>query len=69
MRSQHAGRIVRQRKLNRNTPQQVLREDEIESSEYESLQGQYKVETGVEKSEESVSLPLDFEALIVICVT
>lgn len=54
MRTQPAGRVVRQKKLNRSTHQQVLREDQIESAEYDSLQGQHKVETGVEKAEENV---------------
>ncbi|RAL60165.1 hypothetical protein DID88_000789 [Monilinia fructigena] len=53
MRTQPAGRVVRQKKLNRSTHQQILREDQIESAEYDSLQGQYKVETGVEKAEEN----------------
>jgi enhancer of polycomb-like protein len=38
--------------LAKTTFQQVLREDQIESAEYNSLQNQYNVETGVEKSEE-----------------
>ncbi|KAG9232449.1 putative enhancer of polycomb-like protein 1 [Amylocarpus encephaloides] len=46
-------RVVRQRKLNKGTPQVVLREDQIESTEYASLQNQYHVETGVERSEEN----------------
>jgi enhancer of polycomb-like protein len=54
MRPQTNGRIVRIKKLSRSAGQQILREDQIDSTEYESLQGQYKVETGVEKSEESV---------------
>ncbi|TAQ90435.1 hypothetical protein B7494_g1273 [Chlorociboria aeruginascens] len=53
MRPQQSGRIVRQRKLQKNAFQQILREDQIESAEYDALQGQYKVETGVEKSEEN----------------
>jgi len=40
--------------LSRSTQQQILREDQIDSAEYDSLQGQYKVETGVEKAEENV---------------
>ncbi|KAL3425608.1 Enhancer of polycomb-like protein 1 [Phlyctema vagabunda] len=47
------GRATRVKKLQPRAPQQVLRQDQIESDEYDSLQGQYKVETGVEKSEES----------------
>ncbi len=47
----------RTRKLSPKQPLPVLREDQIESSEYkELLENQYKVETGVEKSEENVSL-------------
>lgn len=46
-------RVVRMRKLSPKTLQEILREEEIDAIEYESLQGQYKVETGVEKSEES----------------
>jgi enhancer of polycomb-like protein len=45
---------VRIKKLSRSAGQQILREDQIDSTEYDSLQDQYKVETGVEKSEESV---------------
>ncbi|RKF75291.1 Enhancer of polycomb-like protein 1 [Golovinomyces cichoracearum] len=45
-------RQVRIRKLAKNAPQIVLREDQIEPAEYSSLQNQYTVETGVEKSEE-----------------
>jgi hypothetical protein len=54
MRSQVPARVVRQRKLAKSTFQQVLREDQVESAEYNSLQNQYNVETGVEKSEEKV---------------
>jgi enhancer of polycomb-like protein len=54
MRPQPNGRIVRIKKLSRSAGQQILREDQIDSTEYDSLQDQYKVETGVEKSEESV---------------
>jgi enhancer of polycomb-like protein len=54
MRPQANGRIVRIKKLSRSAGQQILREDQIDSTEYDSLQDQYKVETGVEKSEESV---------------
>jgi enhancer of polycomb-like protein len=55
MRSQAPARAVRVRKLNKSTLQQVLREDQIESAEFDSLQNQYHVETGVERSEENVS--------------
>jgi enhancer of polycomb-like protein len=50
-------RVVRQRKLAKTTFQQVLREDQIEPAEYSSLQNQYNVETGVEKSEEKARDP------------
>jgi hypothetical protein len=50
-------RVVRIRKLGKNTSQQVLREDEIDSAEYKSLQRDYSIETGVEKSEEKVHKP------------
>jgi enhancer of polycomb-like protein len=53
-------RVVRQRKLAKTTFQQVLREDQIESAEYSSLQNQYNVETGVEKSEEKARDHLHF---------
>ena len=56
MRPQANGRIVRIKKLSRSAGQQILREDQIDSTEYDSLQDQYKVETGVEKSEESVCI-------------
>jgi len=55
MRSQPPARQVRIRKLAKTFPQQVLREDQIESAEYHGLQDQYRGlqgETGVEKSEE-----------------
>lgn len=52
MRLQAPARQVRIRKLAKHTQQVVLREDQFESAEYRSLQNQYNVETGVEKSEE-----------------
>ncbi|KUJ20211.1 putative enhancer of polycomb-like protein 1 [Mollisia scopiformis] len=53
MRSQAAaGRATRVKKLAKNTAQQVLREDQLDSAEYSSLQTQSNIETGVEKSEE-----------------
>lgn len=49
-------RQIRVRKLGKNTPQQVLREDEIDPAEYKSLLSQtIQIESGVEKSEEKVS--------------
>ena len=56
----HQSRVVRMRKLSPKTLQDVLREEEIDALEYASLQSQYKVETGVEKSEESVCLHVMF---------
>lgn len=52
MRLPASARQVRIRKLAKHTQQVVLREDQFESAEYKSLQNQYNVETGVEKSEE-----------------
>lgn len=52
MRPQAPARQIRIRKLAKHTQQPVLREDQFESTEYCSLQNQYVVETGVEKSEE-----------------
>jgi hypothetical protein len=52
MRPQAPARVVRQRKLAKTTPQQVLREDELDDGEYNSLQSSSNFETGVEKSEE-----------------
>jgi len=50
------GLRFRTRKLSPKQPLQVLREDQIESDEYKDLlDTQFKVETGVEKSEENVS--------------
>jgi hypothetical protein len=52
------GLRFRTRKLSPKQLLPVLREDQIESNEYkELLENQYKVETGVEKSEENVSKP------------
>jgi enhancer of polycomb-like protein len=56
-RATQPGLRFRTRKLSPKQPLPVLREDQIESTEYkELLENQYKVETGVEKSEENVSL-------------
>jgi enhancer of polycomb-like protein len=48
-------RLVRIKKLSRQSGQTILREDQLDSAEYSSLQANYNVETGVEKSEEKVS--------------
>lgn len=56
-RSTQPGLRFRTRKLSPKNPLTVIREDQIDSDEYKELvDNQYKVETGVEKSEENVSL-------------
>ena len=45
-------RVVRIKKLSKSQGQTILREDQID--DYDSLQSQYTVDTGVEKSEEKV---------------
>lgn len=45
------------RKLAKNTVQQVLREDQLDSTEYSQLQTQSTIETGVEKNEEKARDP------------
>jgi enhancer of polycomb-like protein len=45
-------RSVRQKKLAKSTLQTVLREDELDSGDYNTLQSQSNIESGVEKSEE-----------------
>jgi enhancer of polycomb-like protein len=50
-----ATRKVRYKKLNVKTPLPVLREDQIEASEYESLTNETQIATGVESIEEKVS--------------
>jgi len=50
-----ATRKVRYKKLNVKTPLSVLREDEIDSNEYESLTAENQIATGVEAGEETVS--------------
>ena len=56
-RSTQPGLRFRTRKLSPKQLLPVLLEDQIDSDEYkELLDNQYKVETGVEKSEENVSL-------------
>ncbi|TVY81472.1 Enhancer of polycomb-like protein [Lachnellula suecica] len=47
------GRLVRTRKITPKTVQPVLREDQIEIDDFNSLQNAYKVETGVEGKEEN----------------
>lgn len=50
-----ATRKVRYKKLSVKTPLAVLREDQIEASEYESLTSENQIATGVEQAEENVS--------------
>ena len=50
-----ATRKVRVKKLSTKTPLPVLREDQIEASEYESLTSEIQIATGVEQAEENVS--------------
>lgn len=45
-------RAVRQKKLAKSTLQTILREDELDSGDYNTLQSQSNIESGVEKSEE-----------------
>ena len=52
MRAQQPARIARVKKLSRSQGQQILREDEIDSDEYDSLHNQpNKVTSGVEAAE------------------
>lgn len=48
-------RKVRYKKLNTKTPLPVLREDQIDPNEYESLTNESQIATGVEQAEENVS--------------
>jgi enhancer of polycomb-like protein len=50
-----ATRKVRYKKLNSKTPLSVLREDQIDATEYESLTNEAQIATGVEQAEENVS--------------
>lgn len=50
------GRKVRVKKLSVKTPLPVLRENEIDPSEYEALTTENQIATGVEQAEENVSL-------------
>ena len=53
-----ATRKVRYKKLNTKTLLPVLREDQIDPNEYESLTTEQQIATGVEQAEENVSLHL-----------
>lgn len=50
-----ATRKVRYKKLSVKTPLPVLREDQIDPTEYESLTNEAQISTGVEQAEENVS--------------
>lgn len=50
-----ATRKVRYKKLNIKTPLPVLREDQLESTEYEAITAETHIATGVEQAEENVS--------------
>ena len=50
-----ATRKVRYKKLGVKTPLPVLREDQIDPTEYESLTNEAQISTGVEQAEENVS--------------
>jgi hypothetical protein len=50
-----ATRKVRYKKLNVKTALPVLREDQVDPSEYESLTTENQIVTGVEQGEENVS--------------
>jgi enhancer of polycomb-like protein len=50
-----ATRKVRYKKLSVKTPLTVLREDQIDPTEYESLTNEGQIATGVEQAEENVS--------------
>lgn len=56
--SRATGRHTRPKKLNAKQNVQIFREDQVESLiDYDSQRAQ--IETGVEKAEEAVSMPLD----------
>ncbi|OIW29841.1 hypothetical protein CONLIGDRAFT_631917 [Coniochaeta ligniaria NRRL 30616] len=50
-----ATRKVRYKKLNVKTPLPVLREDQLDSTEYEAITAETHIATGVEQAEENVS--------------
>lgn len=51
-----SSRKVRVKKLSVKTPLPVLREDQIDPSEYEALSSDNQISTGVEHAEEKVSI-------------
>ncbi|KAJ4302123.1 Enhancer of polycomb-like protein 1 [Collariella sp. IMI 366227] len=52
-----ATRKVRYKKLSVKTPLSVLREDQIDPTEYESLTNEAQIQTGVEQAEENIPVP------------
>lgn len=52
-----SSRKVRVKKLNIKTTLPVLREDQIDPSEYGALTTESQIATGVEQAEENVSFP------------
>jgi hypothetical protein len=51
-----SSRKVRVKKLNIKTALPVLREDQVDPSEYEALTSETQIATGVEQAEEKVSI-------------
>lgn len=62
-------RKVRYKKLNVKTALPVLREGQIDPSEYESLTIENQIATGVEQAEENVSSNLAFVATWHVCIS
>jgi hypothetical protein len=63
------GRKVRVKKLSVKTPLPVLRENEIDPSEYEALTTENQIATGVEQAEENVSLFLSSSRIVTCTYT
>ena len=59
-----SSRKVRVKKLSVKTVLPVLREDQIDPSEYEALTTDNLIATGVEQAEENVSPALPYQPLI-----
>jgi enhancer of polycomb-like protein len=55
-----SSRKVRVKKLSVKTPLPVLREDQIDPSEYEALSSDNQISTGVEHAEEKVSITFPY---------
>jgi hypothetical protein len=63
------GRKVRVKKLSVKTALPVLRENEIDASEYEALTTENQIATGVEQAEENVSLFLSSSRIVTCTYT